>query len=364
MRTKRIVVVMLTAFACAVAKAQLKPGFDKEEYAECLRMASHMDSIRVDSQYLSSKPQRFTRTYASAERGFDNEWELWEDRGSGLTAILLRATVSTNISWTANFNAGMVRAQGTCHIGKDVHYDLCPDSTALTHAGWTACLAYMQEDILHKIDSCYATGKRDFLIAGHSQGGALSFLATAMLRRAQQKGRIASDIRFKTYCSAAPKPGDYVFAMHYEHMTRGGWSFNIINADDWVPETPLSVQRVSDFRPTNPFTQIEELMSGASLSTRIKIRFLMRKLTKPTNRAVKNLTKYLGKTVGEMLKSQRVEFDTPIYENVANFVRTGQTIVLMPTEKYYIRHPHKATDAFEHHQYNAYEELIDEYNAQ
>lgn len=347
--------LMATVATCASSQI-LKPGFEKQEYIECLAMASNMDSLQVDNKYLCPKPQSFAKKYVSKPTGFDNAWELWQD-DRGVCAIMLRATVSTITSWGANFNAGMVRAIGTCHAGTDVRYDFCADSMACVHAGWTAGLMTMRDDILAKLDSCYKAGVRDFIVAGHSQGGALSILTTAMLRRMQVKGEIPADITIKTYASAAPKVGDYLFAMHYEAATQGGWSTTVLNADDWVPETPLSVQRPTDFRPTNPFAQMDSLLADAGGLTKMKVKFLFNRLDKPTSKSVENLTKYLGNIVGSLLEEGNVWFNKPDYTQCANYARCGTPYILMPDAEYHRAHPLKAQDAFEHHQYVAYYEL-------
>ncbi|HPN72156.1 MAG TPA: hypothetical protein PLZ32_21680, partial [Saprospiraceae bacterium] len=75
-----------------------------------------------------------------------------------------------------------------------------------------------------KIDSLYKTGTKEFLIMGHSQGGAIAYLMTSYLYNLQQLGQLPIDIKFKTYCSAAPKPGNLYYAYEYEAMTQGGWA--------------------------------------------------------------------------------------------------------------------------------------------
>lgn len=354
----KILTTMAFALAALPSIAQgLKPGFSKNEYLECLCMASHLDSLAVDPKYYSPEPKEFRKVYVAPTTGFDNRWELWQNDATGVMAIMTRATVTTFISWGANFNAAMVRAVGTVHVGADKPYDLCADSAACVHGGWVAGLMTMADDIRAKIDSAYKTGRKDFLIAGHSQGGALAYLATAMLRRAQAKGEIPSDIRFKTYTSAAPKPGDYLFALHYEAMTQPGWSYSVVNADDWVPETPLSVQRPTDFRPTNPFAHMNEALDTLGLKQRLMVKALWNQLNKPAEREVKNWTKYLGKTLGGMIEANKPWFKQPDYVECVNYARAGSPYILMPDEEYYGKHPRVADDPFEHHQYVSYYEL-------
>jgi len=47
--------------------------------------------------------------------------------------------------------------------------------------GWLLSTAYLSKDILPKIDSMYKSGIKDFILMGHSQGGAINFLLTAHL---------------------------------------------------------------------------------------------------------------------------------------------------------------------------------------
>ena len=344
-----------TSFAQGV-----RPGFDINEYTECLRVSSAMGGLRVEDTFLASKPRSFKRVYASPDVGFDNSWELWEN-GDHTIAIMMRATVTTMTSWMSNFNAGLVRATGSLNVGREVSYSFSDDPLAMVHGGWTAGLLYMIDDINAKVDSCLKLGRRDFIVAGHSQGGGLSYLLTAYLRTKQNHGQLPADMKIKTYCSAAPKPGNYAFALDYEYMTRGGWSFTVINADDWVPETPLSVQRPSDFNPTNPFAQMGTLLSSAGASTRMKIKFLFNRLRKPTEKSVKNINKYLGEKIGEMLEGERPGFVAGGFQENANYARTGPFIIFKPDAEYHSNRPKEAKDIFAHHSYKAYEELAVKY---
>lgn len=351
---------------CAIAAAataqshQLEPGFSISEYRECLRMNSNFADVGVDSIYLAPPPELYKRIYTAPVAGFDNVWEMWQNADSTI-AISIRGSVMTAKSWMSNFHAGMVAAQGRCTVGEEYAYNLCPDPRAGVHAGWLGAMLAMSQGIESRIDSCYALGYRNILLTGHSQGGAICFLLTAHLRMRQQCGALPADIQFKTYCSAAPKPGDYTFALHYEYLTRGGWAFNVVNAEDWVPETPLSVQQTSDFRSTNPFNRVDSLTASLGAIDRIKVNFLYSRLSKPTARSEKNLRKYLGRTLGKMLQAEAPEYQLPQFIECANYMRTGTTVVLMPDDQYYATHPRNAADAFEHHMFKAYHELAMRY---
>ncbi len=343
------------------AQTKLRPGFDKEEYTEMLRMAS---SFASDSFSMASKieePIHFQHVYRSPVMGLENCWDLWIS-GDSVAAISIRGSVSKALSWIGNFYAGMVPAQGILTLKDTIAYKLTDNQEAAVHAGWLTSTLFLTNDILTKIDSCHRAGINDFFVTGHSQGGAISFILTALLYQRQKEGALPSDIRFKTYSSAAPKPGNTQFAYEYETMTRGGWAFNVVNPVDWVPETPLSVQTLDDFTPNNPFTEVKSMIrQQKKLSDRIKFKFLYAQLAKPTYRSERRLEKYLGKTIGNMIEEQVEHFSQPGYFKSACYMRTGNTIVLIPNDQYFESYPHISPDKFKHHMFNAYKFLIDCY---
>lgn len=360
---KRPILTLCAALVAAIATARdLQPGFDIVEYRECVRIASHFEKSDLDSIYFAPEPERWTRVYSAPVTGFDNNWELW-DTGDSIAVVSLRGSVITAKSWISNFHAGMIPATGTYHLGQDIDYSLCDDPRASVHAGWVGGLLSMTPDILHKLDSCYQSGIRNVILTGHSQGGGICYLLTAFLYRQQLAGRLPADLRFKTYCSAGPKPGDYAFACYYEYLTRGGWAFNVVNYEDWVPEVPLSVQKLNDFRDTNPFTRVDTLLEqfGVKGMDKFKVNFLFNKLDKPLTKSEEMLRKYLGQTLGEMLAAEENSYTVGTLAECANYQRVGQIVILYPDEQYYKDHPRYAADIFEHHMYKSYSDLADRY---
>lgn len=351
---KKLLALYAILFSTNNIDAQLIRGYNVDEYRECVCMASHFSKQILDSIYMSPEPTHSQRIYASPEVGFDNMWELWQMDNTYV--ISLRSSLPTMLSWMANFHAAMLPAQGSVTLGKKFNYDFSADTLAHVHAGWTVSTCVLMDDILPKIDSLYKCGARDFIVTGHSQGGGLAYLVTAALIRMQQKGTFPTDVRIKTYCSASPKPGDYAFAMWYEHYTYG-WSINVVNADDWVPEVPLSEQLTNDFRPTNPFAHMDELSQYVSAKDRLKVKFLLSRLNKPTRRSERALRRYLGSVVGSMLRDSVPSYVVPEFSVCANYARCGNSYILMTNDDYHKRHPQNAKDPFEHHMFKSYYEL-------
>lgn len=332
----------------------LKPGFDRNEYIE--QMLISVQSVK-DSSYASEfdRPKSFEMIYQSENIGLDNSWDLWLN-SENIASISLRGTTEKPESWLENFYAAMIPAKGTIIIegNKEFEYDLSADPKAAVHVGWAVGLAYLIRDIQPKIDSLYEKGTKDFLITGHSQGGAIAYLLTAHLRRQQLLGNLPSDLKFKTYCSAAPKPGNLYFAYTYEAMTQNGWGFNVVNSADWVPEVPMSIQTLNDFNIVNPFVNVDQIIKKQKLPARVVMKRIYKKLDKPTKKAQKNYEKYLGKMANKLVANKLEGLSVPDYVESNNYVRTGITIVLTPDQNYYDKFPNNPEAIFSHHFHHPY----------
>ena len=360
MKSCFVILVFLWAVPALSQNQPLTPGFDKEEYKEMLRMASSV----ADTPWIKRKniPENFELAYRSPVAGFDNRWDLWISQNK-VAAISIRGTIGTQTSWLENFYAAMVPATGTVKISdsNEFHYKLSDNPRAAVHVGWLLATGFLSETILPKIDSCYQAGFRDFYITGHSQGGGISFLITSLLLHMQRDGKLPEDIRFKTYCSAAPKPGNLYYAYDYENLTQNGWGYNVVNSVDWVPETPLSIQTVNDFNAVNPFADINSVFKKQKFATRIAMKHAYKKLDRPSKRTVKNYKKYLGKYVGKMAGRLHPEMEVHDYLNSNCYVRTGNTIVLYAQEDYHIKFPDNPEKIFMHHMTGPYMYLLEKY---
>lgn len=339
---------MLFAAELKSQEQNLKPGFDKAEYKDMLLMAA----CSVDTPWVNSKlvPLKFRLLYRSAVTGLDNRWDLWVNEGN-VAVISIRGTTGTSESWLENFYAAMVPANGSMKLSanRTFDYKLADNPKAAVHVGWLMATGFLAEDVISKIDSCYRRGIWDFIITGHSQGGGISYLMTAYLLNLQKTGALPADIRFKTYCSAAPKPGNLYFAYDFENMTSGGWAFNVVNTADWVPETPLSIQTIDDFNTLNPFVNAKRTLKKQSFPTRIAMSYAYGRLDRPTRRAVKNYRKYLGTVAGKYVGKSLPDYQAPEYLYANHYVRTGTTIVLYADKMYYENYPDNPENVFVHH---------------
>ncbi len=353
---KRIGMALLFVVIAGAASAQqLRPGFDKQEYIETLKInqKAHIALDKWTEPGEVAEPEYYAFVYRSDRVAFDNIWDLWIHKSRPVAVIAVQGSIPTAASFLANLYAAMVPAIGELQLKADFRfpYHLADHPQAAVHVGWLISMGFLSASVEQKIDSCYKSGIKDFILTGHSQGAGITYLLTSHLRWLQAEGRLPADIRFKTYCSAGPKPGNLFYAYDYENAVSGGWGFNVVNTADWVPDVPFSIQTVGDFTPVNPFHGAKSAIKKQKFPRNLALRHIYNRLDKPGRRAQKNYQKYLGKMVSRMVKKQLPEFSVPAYYNSNYYVRTGPTVVLHPDEAYwkvYDNDPDKP-DIWRHH---------------
>lgn len=335
----------------------LKPGFDLQEYEKMLAI-SVKNFYPLETQNIVL-PKEYQRVYRSESIGLDNVWELW-DRTHGVSVISIRGTSADPKSFLANAYAAMVAAKGELTIGENrtFQYELSAHPNAAVHIGWLISTAFLAEEIVPQIQSRYAAGIKDFFITGHSQGGAITVLLTAHLANLQRRGELPADLRFKTYSSAAPKVGNVYFASDYNILTQDGWGYNVVNADDWVPQTFLTVQKTEDFPALNIFETVKESISHQSFFKRLLGNYLYNKVDRPSRNAQRAYEKYFGKMVAKDISKKLPGFVAPAYYPSGNYVQSGMLYVLKGDAAYHQQFPYDAAKLMQHHQPGAYYYLV------
>jgi hypothetical protein len=360
LQIKTISFFFLLLCSSALQAQKLKPGFDPSEYAALLSIAFNGSSIG-DSVLRKTSADPYHREYQSPEVGLKNRWTLYL-RPDNVAVIDLRGTINHPASWVANFYAAMIPAKGSIQVNDSTtfEYQFASNPKAMVHAGWTVSIAHLAPTILQKISAYYKDkGVREFLIIGHSQGGALAFLLRSYLEYEKQKGTIPADILLKTYCSAGPKPGNMYYAYDFDFITRGGWAFNVVNTADWVPETPFTVQTINDFNPTNPIVHAKTILKKQKFLIRHAGGYLYNQLEKKPRKAQKKFEKYLGRMIFKKSVHKTLpQLKEPLYVKGNNYMRAGTPVMLMADDEYYTKFAESNTNFFVHHMYAAYSYLL------
>lgn len=334
----------------------LQPGFDPKEMAGLLQLAGHGG----DSSDLHKSTEGFTLLYTSPEVGFYNRWQLWK-RSDGVGVIQIRGTIMKVESWLANFYAAMIPAKGSLQLTDSTRFDyqLAADTaTAYVHVGWTMALGFMAPDIVAHIKELYAEGVKEFIVSGYSQGAGIAFLTRSYL---EYLPGMPEDIVYKTYCGAAPKPGNLYYAYDFDMITRNGWGYRVVNSADWVPETPLSLQTVQDFNAVNPFINLKGGLKKQKFFVRLYGNMVYNKMTRATNRSVRRFRKYLGNTVYKISSKSLPQLKQPAYVNSNNYMTAGVPIILMADETYHQKFPFDGQNVFVHHMPDKYLYLLQQY---
>ena len=364
---KSPITILLCSLSCmlfifnASAQHVLKPGFDVEEYADMLGLTPKTPELFNSDQFSVPFPTNCKHVYRSPAGPLDNLWDLYimDDK---VGVIEIRGTTAKSKSWLENFYAGMVTANGMIQIGENERfiYKLADDPRAGVHAGWLTGLAYLAPDIIEKINAYYAAGIKEYILMGHSQGGAIAYLMDSYIHYDTLE-LIPDDILVKTYNSAAPKPGNLYYSYDYDYINKGGWALHVVNTIDWVPQTPISVQVLDDFTAVNPFVDMETFTSSMAWLQKVVVRSIFRKMDRSLRKAQKRLLKYLGFKLFDFIEPYMDGMLEPEYMESMNYTPAGNPVILIPTERYFNEYLPTAKDnVFKNHLGRSYYFLLRE----
>jgi len=359
--------ILVTALVSTSAQQHLSAGFRPAEYRTLLEMAEYQNRglFPVDSTAGTHKPPPlpepadYRMVYRSPEVGLYNQWDLWLKNDSSVAVIVIRGTISKPASWMENFYAAMVPATGSLTLDDTTRftYRLADVPRAAVHTGWLVGLAYLAPSILGQIHHYEHLGVSRYIIFGHSQGGAIAFLLSSYLHYLPQS--VLSDtLEFKTYASAAPKPGNLYYAYDFDYITRGGWAFRVVSTRDWVPETPFSLQTLQDFNRPNPFTRVKPALKHTKLLVRLYAGHMFARLEHSSEKANKRFRKTLGKTVFKQVHRVLPGLVEPTYVHDMNYTVAGTPVILAPYPGYDEQFPFNGRNDFVHHGLDAYYWLL------
>lgn len=333
---------------------KLAPGFDPVEYRTMLAISERQaDSTKYKPNI--PYPKGYLKIYSSEVKGLANRWFLWANEEAKILILSIRGTVMEKPSWMENFYAVSTPAMGSISIdsGKVFEYKLSEDSMAAVHAGWLIGLASMAEEATMKIRQYYDLGYKDLIIMGHSQGGAIGYLYRSYLEYLSNP--LPPDLRIKTYGSAVPKPGNLYYAYDFDRINYPAWALRVVSTEDWVPETPFTIQKIDDMNPSNPFLNAERYYSKLGFIQKLYLKHILRKLNRSTKKAYKKYAKYLGDKVYSFIVKDYKNIGEAKIANSMNYSTAGIPIILKPGKSYFDNFiGKKEVNMFTHHFPKAY----------
>ncbi|WP_416440813.1 lipase family protein [Phnomibacter sp. MR] len=359
---RRYAFVMAVLLSCQPLLAQqLQPGFDRKEYADMLWLQFYgiTDSM-LQTPPVQLEKDSYRTLLISKEVGLYNKCGIYL-RKDGVVVLQLRGTINKMESWLENFYAGMVPATGSLQLSNDYTfvYKLADNPQATVHVGWLTGVGFLMKEVLPTLDSLVQAGHHNLMIAGHSQGGALSFLTTSFLH--YHYAAMQQEVRLKTYASAAPKPGNQYYAYDFDFISRGQMGFRVINDADWVPETPVSLQTIKDYNTVNPLSNAKSAIRKQKFVVRLFLNSVYGKLTRSSNKASRQFEKYLGKKLYKIAAKPLPGFAAPTLAGTMNYATAGSPVILAANDAYRSKFVFDGKNYFVHHMLAPYLFLLDAY---
>lgn len=356
-----LLILFLTIPMVWIQAQGLHPGFDAKEYLQLLQITRSQtaDLYPPDSSgspgFEIPSPKDYQMVYRSPEVGLFNRWALWLKKDSSIAVISIRGTVMKEESWMENFFAAMVSATGKLQLNDSTAftYKLAENQRAAVHAGWLTGLAYISPSVIQQIKKYAQIGVKNFIIFGHSQGGAIAFLLRSYLEYLPESV-LPKGLNYKTYCSAAPKPGNLYYAYDFDYVTRGGWGYRVVNERDWVPESPFSLQTLRDFNDVNPFIIIKPALKKLGFLPRLYLGHVFGRMDRMTKKTSKRIRKDLGDKVYKQVHKTLPEFPKPHFVLTTNYSPAGYPVILRPYSGYDEQFKFNGKNVFVHHALKAY----------
>ena len=316
----------------------IQPGFNAAELATLLpAMERTYDSSDIGG-FKTPEPVNLKRVFRSSVSPLMNRFDVWttSDRKAVVT---IRGTIvdTAGLSFALNFYCRMVPAAGSVNLGTKgiFNYKLAALPGAGVHAGFVLGLGFMSEELFSQVENQYKEGIRDVVILGHSQGSGLAYVVTSWLRYLQLDGKLPSDLRFKTYCIAAPKSGNLLFAYDYEKITGEGYSYSVNNVIDWVPSIAMTFQSVSDFPNVSPFRDLKGFLTYAGFPPGPGFDKGFEAFSGAAPGVVAQLSQVIHQSIYPKILRAVPGFVEPEFIESFDYQRIGTGISLVPDSAYY-----------------------------
>ncbi|MFN3403779.1 MAG: lipase family protein [Cytophagaceae bacterium] len=318
---KKTVVIIFLSLSIQTF-AQLKSGFIKEEARDMIALCNSftfLDLYKSDSEII---PKNYKKIYTSGVFGMDNKYQIYLN---GNTAIInVRGSTAKKISWLENINSAMIPAKGTIITKEDTfNYCFANHPKAAVHTGFALGVAFLRADLLHQIKNLNKDGIYNFILTGHSQGGALCNLLRSYFEHLPA-GVISEKNNFKTYTFAAPMVGNKEFNEEYSKLyCENLSSFNVVNPSDPIPTMPLSYNNTNYVGENlkNLIFERESFSLKKTVSDGLVLLF---------EENVSKVVKKFGESTTQQIKKEVGDVTIPEYAEDINYHKVCNVIEIFP----------------------------------
>lgn len=337
--------------------AAFESGFNKSEAKEMIMLCNSFTFEQTEQNIDSLKPDKYERVFTSMPNGFDNKFSIYKSEDKGV--VCFRGSTEKYSSWVENMYSAMIPAKGETTIsGTKYKYNFSNADSAGVHSGYSLSSILMSDQILTHIVALNAQGIHDIYITGHSQGGAIAILFSALLNHLPAD-KLSADNNFKVYAFANPMCGNEEFCQDYESsFSKEGMAISIVNSKDLVPTLPTSYNEKERYLSAKNMTSMfmrGERFNIARAGTEIAMTKFENVLTNYINGSNKLIEKALVLTGNQVVM--------PEYIRDINYSKTRNTVMLgafsFPPKLNPIA---QDSGAYQHKPYNYYLAVLRDYH--
>ena len=299
---------------------EFKPLEARDMIAIC-NSFTYLDLYDTDKDIL---PDGYKKEFTSGTHGMDNKFQVYTKGKLGI--INLRGSTDKQMSWMENIYSAMIPAKGVIKMqDTNFEYTFAKDTAAAVHAGYALGLAYLSQSLIMQVKYLNALGIYDFILTGHSQGGALAIMLRAYLENLPE-GTISDKNRFKNYVFAHPMAGNKAFTNEYiERFSNNNSSFSIINPADPIPKLPVTYAEGKFFSPDN----ISSFFDGGTIDKKsVLMSLFMQKYEQTVSGYVQSISQSLTKQITKELGAVNM----PAYVQDINYKQITPITELRPFE--------------------------------
>jgi hypothetical protein len=322
MRATILFIILLKSLQ---SPAQFEVGFSKKEARDMIAICNSFTFLELFQSDAEIIPAGYEKMYTSVVYGMDNKYQIYQN--GNVAIINIRGSTDKKLSWLENFYSVMIPAKGKISIAEKAHdYCFAKDEKAAVHSGYALGIVILSEDIIQHIDSLNKKGIYNFMITGHSQGGALSHMLRAYLENYPGK-KLSKKNEYKTYAFASPMIGNKEFVDEYvARYCINNTSFSIINPNDLVPSFPITYK-------DGTYVTAEDLQtllfnynsfSFSQFAFNVAVNIFEKKIIEKADNLGTSVSKEISKDIGTVVMPQSVQ--------KINYVKMGNVIEIPPAE--------------------------------